>query len=204
MGQLTFCFLKLLPSTTQMGFSYAADDGPAMCFNAAKSWQLGWYSNRTVTVNPLSAGWSGKLVGLVDYQSTTGNPVLLKINTSTDTDYYMMFNRKAGLNAGTMEGADQIVIETQSGEGTAYGQSTLVAKLSAGGTYSISNFNSSGRTVTIKVNAISLTTTPAYASVSVSAASSSGATCVGYGGTCGSGKTCCSGYTCNSSKYKCL
>ncbi|KAL7425494.1 hypothetical protein ACHAXM_000042, partial [Skeletonema potamos] len=26
-----------------MGFAYNQDEGPAMCFNAAKSWQSGWY-----------------------------------------------------------------------------------------------------------------------------------------------------------------
>lgn len=52
-----------------MGYSYSTDEGPIMCFNPAKSWQLGWYDGRYATVDPLSQTWSGKLIGVTDYQS---------------------------------------------------------------------------------------------------------------------------------------
>jgi hypothetical protein len=36
-----------------MGYSYNQDDSPNKCFNAAKSWQRGWYDDRHTTVRPL-------------------------------------------------------------------------------------------------------------------------------------------------------
>ncbi|KAL3760784.1 hypothetical protein ACHAWU_007850 [Discostella pseudostelligera] len=49
--------------TGMMGYSYGQDDGPTMCFNAAKSWQTQWYVSKSTTVDP-SAGtcYEGKLL----------------------------------------------------------------------------------------------------------------------------------------------
>lgn len=74
---------------------YSSDDGPKMCFNAAKSWQLGWYSSKHETVMDLAipgTSWSGRLAGISDY-ATTNDPVLVKLETGSSTDYYINFNR---------------------------------------------------------------------------------------------------------------
>lgn len=138
-----------------LGYSYGLDDGPLMCFNPAKSWQLGWFDDRHVTVNPLSASWNGDLIGQVDYSNdSTNRPVLLKINTSTSTDYYAMFNRATAHNSGTREAGNLVTIVTAGGEGAAYAQSDLVAKLGAGDVFTIPNFDNQGQDVTITVNTI--------------------------------------------------
>ena len=36
-----------------MGYSYNQDEGPVMCFNGVKSWQLDWYPNGRETITPL-------------------------------------------------------------------------------------------------------------------------------------------------------
>ena len=75
-----------------------------MCFNAAKSWQLGWYASMNSVFNAADRAWSGRLIGQVDMENPNTNPdskVLVKLNTASDTDYYVMFNRKAGVNSGT-------------------------------------------------------------------------------------------------------
>ncbi|KAL3761422.1 hypothetical protein ACHAWU_007381 [Discostella pseudostelligera] len=53
-----------------MGYSYGQDDGPTMCFNAAKSWQTQWYVSKSTTVHP-SAGtcYEGKLYGVADFSN---------------------------------------------------------------------------------------------------------------------------------------
>lgn len=121
-----------------MGFSYSSSDTPAMCFNSAKSWQLGWYSDKTVTVAPAGSGWSGRVYGISDYGISTATTVLVKIDTTTDTDYYISFNRAAGINSGTVEAGNQIVVHTTAGEGDlsqGYVESELEAKLSQGGSF---------------------------------------------------------------------
>jgi hypothetical protein len=55
-----------------MGFSYSQDNTPVMCFNAAKSWQLGWYSDMTTTLDPLTETKTIQLrAGISDYDHPT-------------------------------------------------------------------------------------------------------------------------------------
>ena len=39
--------------TDYMGYSYPDYQEPLMCFNPAKSYQLGWYTNQQQSINPL-------------------------------------------------------------------------------------------------------------------------------------------------------
>jgi len=147
-----------------MGYSYNEDDTPQMCFNAAKSWQLGWYSGKTYTIQspssnpPADTGTSyvGKLQGIVDYTTSSNAKVLIKINTASGDDYFINFNARKGINIGTQEGGDQIMIVTAGLEGLKYAPSTLVAKLSAGGRYQIADLDGSGMTLTVEVLAINV------------------------------------------------
>jgi hypothetical protein len=137
-----------------MGYSYSTDDGPEMCFNAPKNWQLQWYDDRETTV---SGGWSGELYGIADYGDTNdGDTVIAQIPGTTE-DWYVSFNRKIGINSGTVEGGDQVLVHKRP-SGLGYGESTLMAKLSSGNTYSDAPLE-------ITVNAIDLSANPAFASV---------------------------------------
>jgi hypothetical protein len=127
-----------------------------MCFNAAQSWQLGWYSEKAVTLDKTNGDYVGTLGGIADY-SGSNNTVLVKLNTGTSTDYYVNFNRKSGINSGTNEGGNQVTVVKGRGEGTGYGASELVAKLSRGKKYTIKNFDGTGETARIKVNSIGRT-----------------------------------------------
>jgi hypothetical protein len=136
-----------------MGYSYLNSDGPIMCFNGAKNWQLGWYSDRHSVATPLISAWQGQLVGLSDYAtSTPAQSVVLQIQT-TSLDYYVAYNRNTGINSGTQEGGSQVMITTRT-VGTDFAPSSLVAKLNAGQEHVITNFNGSGISATIKVNSI--------------------------------------------------
>ena len=150
-----------------MGYSYSQDEGPRMCFNNAKNWQLGWYTDRRAIVTPLvSSSWTGNLVGVAQYSSTLdGQFVILKVEGGS-LDYYVGFNRATGINSGTVEARNQVTIQSRA-LGTGYATSTLVAKLSADGTYSISNFGGSGDEVVIKVVSIDIASLTGFATVQV-------------------------------------
>lgn len=97
-----------------MGFSYGYDDFPKMCFNSAKSWQLGWYSDKTAVFDPMAIpSWTGDLVGIANYDIAASNPVILKIESTTKIDYYISFNRQSGMNIETQEAGNQVLVTSQ-------------------------------------------------------------------------------------------
>ena len=51
-----------------MGSLYKQENGPIMCFNGAKSWQLGWYDDMAVIVDPFTSSWT-EVMGISDYNS---------------------------------------------------------------------------------------------------------------------------------------
>ncbi len=158
-----------------MGYSYSQDDDPKMCFNAAKSWQLGWYDDKKMELALPATGeisWSGRLFGIAEYDMTAANDiVLVKIETGTDLDYYVNFNRKVGFNSGTKEGGDQVLIVASPGNGESYGNSLLEAKLSAD--QSSPDIIGSGGgfrwSIQVTANTINTTASPAYANITVTA-----------------------------------
>lgn len=65
-----------------------------MCYNAAKNWQIGWYNDRKVQVDPTSQakGWSASytLVGIADYSNNPAqHPVVIKVETGAGNDYFV-------------------------------------------------------------------------------------------------------------------
>ncbi len=152
--------------TGMMGYSYSSDDGPIMCFNPAKSWQTQWYASKSTIVDP-SAGncFEGKIYGIADYSNAASSVVLVKIDDASATDYFVTFNRQTGVNSGTVEAGNQVTVVQAGGEGTSYAESSLLAKLSAGGSWS---GIIDGKTMTVNVLSITTSSSPAYATVRVS------------------------------------
>ena len=138
-----------------MGFSYSQNDSPVMCFNAAKSVQSGWFSDKTVTIDPNNdAGscYSGPLYGLDSYTSSPADAnVLIQLLSTGATNYHIGFNGKQGSNSGTVEHGNRVLITTQA----ATGASLKIANLGAGQSYTIANYDGSGRDVTISVTSVS-------------------------------------------------
>lgn len=132
-----------------MGYSYSNDDGPQMCFNAPKNAQLGWYDDKVETISASGGSFNGDLYGISDYGTMPGTAsVIVKITGSTD-DWYVSYNKRSGINSGTVEGGNQVLIHRRS-PGSGYAVSTLVAKLTAGQTY-----NANGIPLPVTVNNIS-------------------------------------------------
>ncbi len=140
-----------------MGRSYDEDDGPIMCFNAVKSSFLHWYSDKETTV---SFQWSGRLYGIADYDNGNADTVILKI-PGPSYDWFVSFNRATGVNSGTREGGDKVLVHKQP-KYKNNGESNLVTKLKGGGLYSDSPLQ-------IEVRRINLTADPAFASIKIGA-----------------------------------
>ena len=124
-----------------------------MCYNNAKSWQLGWYGLNIETLDfSQRGGFNGTLVGVNDYQNAaaTGKYVVVKIVGGTTGDLYVGFNRQLGINANTQEAFNQVTVQLQQGTG----KSSLQAKLSAGGQLNVTNFQNTNKTLIIKVTSI--------------------------------------------------
>ena len=158
-----------------MGYSFAQLNGPKMCFNGAKSFQSTWYRSATHVINPSGGAprvntegcFAGKLYGISQYTGSPDQPVLLKINEPQPEmmDFIVSFNENSGINSGTKEGANQVLIHTVENEGTVHNNSTLIAKLGAGESFTIENFGNSGKDVIITVDAIS--SSPSFATVRI-------------------------------------
>lgn len=116
-----------------MGYSYSQDDGPRMCFNGAKLWQFGWFSNRHKSIDASSGGYTGELRSMLDNPDIDGPPVVIKVDNGNE-DYFITFNRKAGFNSGTVEAGNQVTV-TKAGNGNSYQESDLLAKLGNGGSF---------------------------------------------------------------------
>ena len=151
-----------------MGFSFLYDEGPygaKYCFNAAKSWQLNWYADKSHQINPLKGLWSGKLIGVANYNRANGNTVLIKIEASSgEDDFYVGFNHADGFHKGTAEARNKVTIVQQ---GTGYAKSKLVAKLGTGSSYKIKDYQGSGIPVVIEVKKIDSTSKTGYAEIMV-------------------------------------
>ena len=138
-----------------MGFTDDLEDD-MKCFNAVKSWQLGWYADGHETINPLEAPFQGKIVGVANYDTRGNLPVIIKIIGHNDgNDYYVSFNRAAGINSGSTTGRNKVHIFSQNStkiDDFSYVKATLLQEES----FEIENFADSSFTLQISVDKISL------------------------------------------------
>ena len=142
-----------------------------MCWNGPKSWQSGWYSERHATFTyTQGVAVDYTLIGQADIPNSSSGDVIVKLNQQTSTtDFYVMFNRAKDANSGTVEGGNQVMLWRAGGEGSGYAESELLAKLNAGATYTITDFDGTvGNDLEIVVNSINLSASPvAVASITV-------------------------------------
>lgn len=159
--------------TGMMGNPLYSDDVGKMCYNAAKNWQIGWYNDRKLLLNPLvEQTKTVTLVGIADYLNNPDqHPVVVKVETGAANDFFVGFNRAIGVNSQNDEGDEVVtVVQVDGNNGEGYSQSYLKAKLGfsgdiTGSSYSISNFGGSGEVLTISAVSINLATNPATATV---------------------------------------
>ncbi len=125
--------------------STSQNDDHSMCFNAAKSFQLGWYNDKSLSFNPLNQNNPVRRVtlnGVVDYGKNPNALITVRLEeTNKASDYYIGYNRKAGLNSQTSENADMVTISRKDGAPDHASFSWKVASLIPGNSFIIDNFN---------------------------------------------------------------
>jgi len=127
-----------------MGSSYPNNDAPKMCFNGPKNYQLNWYTNQQLSIDP--TGGKPQIMtetskirtfvmnGIVDYiveGDTQGKLVSLRLDQmGTQHDYYIGYNRASGFNEGTQEDINEIVVwEKPTGGPYNFGESWKLTSL---------------------------------------------------------------------------
>ena len=75
-----------------------------------------WYDPQQIQVfNSGTSGgkkWKGKLIGLSDYANNPENhPMVIKLETGRGSDWFMGFNRQAGINVDTVEAGDRDTVQ---------------------------------------------------------------------------------------------
>lgn len=148
-----------------MGFGNTIDDD-RKCFNAVKSWDLGWYSAAHKTLDPFNFVFDGQIVGVAEFDKREGRHAIIKISGHNDNkDYFVSFNRMVGINAGSTEDGDKVIVHSNKVSQKTTTVSSKEKILSAGGSFTIDNFGGSGRELHVIVKEVSVTTLPGYAHV---------------------------------------
>ena len=124
-------------TTGMMGFSYEIKNWPRKCFNAEKSWNLGWYKDRHRTIDARTlTTWGGRFIGIPSYNDTNVREnedfiSIVKIRTYRffhSRDVYIMFNEKKTMNFDTSRFPNSVTIV----RGKAGGKSSSIAGLRKG------------------------------------------------------------------------
>mmetsp|Transcript_26375 Transcript_26375/g.56577 ORF Transcript_26375/g.56577 Transcript_26375/m.56577 type:complete len:736 (+) Transcript_26375:400-2607(+) len=135
---------------------YTATEDPSMCFNAANNYQLGWYSQYSVRPNIADIaddGFGGTYVmsGVAGYNPDDSSKfVTLRLEQpSLAVDYYVGYNWASGMNHGTQEDVDKVIVIQKNGDVHEPKITWKKAALSVGESYVIENYNNSGRHLTV-------------------------------------------------------
>ena len=153
-----------------MGNPLYSDDVGKMCWNAAKTWQIGWYDSNKIIIDPKAQQfWSGTIVGIADFDNNPDQyPVVVKIETGTSTDQFINFNRAKGVNSQNDEADNEVTIVETGSNGEGYSQSYLKAHLVQGEVYTYVNWAGTGQNLVVTANVINISTgSTDYAEVTV-------------------------------------
>ena len=120
-----------------------------MCFNAPKTYQLGWFPDyhvdieKTIPISPWTR--TVDLVGQAERNNAiiSQDYMIVRIYGFGDTDYYVSYNRKTGINSGSVEGGNRVLVHSRKA-GIGYGTSTLLAKLNSGGSHIVEDYDGYG------------------------------------------------------------
>jgi len=144
-------------SSSLMGYSYDNDDIPKMCFNAAKNYQLQWYNRQKATFDPsanLNTSRKFTMNGVDEYKvigNTNEKLITLRLLEYGDgPDYYIGFNDANGVNEGTLEGRNQVLLfRKNEGGPDRYGKSTRLIALDVGKSVTINEWKGTSTAVTV-------------------------------------------------------
>jgi Gametolysin peptidase M11 len=129
--------------TDYMSAGFTNSTWPRKCFNGQKNWMLGWYSQRSLTIDPFAMQPTlVKLATFVDYDKAQADePVLVNVANT----YYVQYNVAKGFNIDVNEKQNQLTVTEEGPSG-----SESRGGLSVGGVFEIENFLFSGRNLVIQ------------------------------------------------------
>ena len=139
--------------TGQMGYSGLQESfGALRCYNPAKLWQLGWYAEHSRRINPLlDTPFETILTGITmgfETNDDKSKNALLQIPNG-DKDLYIGFNLANKFNSDTVEGQNKVLIDEQEFGG--HNDSNLLAKLGKNDSYTVQNYQGSGKNLIVAV-----------------------------------------------------
>jgi hypothetical protein len=130
--------------TSYMSAGHKETNWPAKSFNAQNHWDLGWYEDRSASVDPFAAPYLLKIAAFVDYDKTQQSEYVV---VQVGDNLYMQYNRAKGFNRDTEEKADMLTLSTKTDGGT-----DLVAGLDLdSNTYIVAGFQGSDQDLLIEV-----------------------------------------------------
>ena len=141
-------------------------------FNPAKNFQLGWYTENTIIITPSGDySWSGSMIGIAEFANNTDeHPVIIKIETGTDTDQFIAFNRATGFNVDAYDkrAGDAVTMVEASRNGLGYSKSLLKAILKYDGdSYTYLNWADRGVDLVLTMVSRDLEVIPATTVISI-------------------------------------
>lgn len=99
-----------------MGAAVTQVEFPRRCFNGQNHWQLGWYSDRAISVDPAASPGIYTVAAFVDYSLTRPNEyVVIEIQGLA---LYLQYNRAKSFNVDTGDHMDRLTITQQTEDGT--------------------------------------------------------------------------------------
>lgn len=165
--------------TGLMGNPLWGDDMGKMCFNPAKNFQLAvgnnvWYNDGPGKIITWDSGEDGgtvldtKMVGIAEFDKITeNNNVVVKLETGTDKDYFVGFNRATGPTSQNRLASDLVTIYEAGNNGMKYSTSFLNAYLAEGESHTLSNWRGTKQDLTIRVLEINVGVVPGYAHIKI-------------------------------------
>ena len=88
-----------------------------VCYNGAKAWRYGWFSNRHLVINKSNTEYQGTLGSVVEDPDSGSHPIIVKLDTAGTEDYYVTFNAVTGPAKGVDEAINQVTVVKQDTEG---------------------------------------------------------------------------------------
>ena len=125
-----------------------------MCYNGAKTYQLGWRPSLDCDAG---TDFSGSLTSFVDYddESAEQQVCIIKVITA-ELFYFIHYNRQVGPNSQTMEYGNKVMITTTGTSGEYLDlKSWVVSALDSDGSFDVQNGDGPDIDMTISVGNIS-------------------------------------------------
>lgn len=128
-------------------------DDVEMCYNGAKTWQLGWRPTLDIVNTNDQTGLV--LTSFADWDPASSEVCIGRIET-VFLHFFVHYNRAVGMNAGVQEYGN-LVLVSQRSRSEVYTDldSQLLAALGPGDSFQQDNAGGTGKTMTVTVNSIS-------------------------------------------------